>query len=314
MAKNYSDSGVFSKITARLSRNRLGELLVMTGHLKPSQLRDILTLQKDSKAPLGQILVENDYMSPFQLRTVLVKQFALRYAMTAILFVMTLSGFSAKKAKADIPDTPAKISLSASDHFTKVSYYPGLFGADEEKSANLQPFTKWTGMFARFEKQLQRTSAREAMKDWARDLDRFSDMPLKRMASKVNDFVNQAPYILDDKLWDKSDYWATPVEFLERGGDCEDFAIAKYTALRVLGVPEERLRVAIVQDQIKNIPHAVLVVYTDQGPVVLDNQIKKLVDGSYQDRYRPIFSINRQAWWLHTAPEARTVLASADRD
>ena len=68
---------------------------------------------------------------------------------------------------------------------------------------------------------------------------------------------------------------------------------------------------AIVQDTVKNIPHAVLVAYTDEGAYILDNQIKSLVDAERKGRYKPIFSINRQAWWLHKTPN-RTVVASAE--
>ena len=72
-------------------------------------------------------------------------------------------------------------------------------------------------------------------------------------------------------------------DFFTRGGDCEDFAIAKYTALRALGVPEERLRVAIVHDDEKNLPHAILVVYTDNavanGPTTLTTKLMVLRPG-----------------------------------
>ena len=57
-------------------------------------------------------------------------------------------------------------------------------------------------------------------------------------------------------------------------------------------------------------PHAVLIVYTDSEALILDNQSETVLDSARTDRYRPIFSINRQAWWLHTAPQ--TVLASAE--
>lgn len=134
---------------------------------------------------------------------------------------------------------------------------------------------------------------------------------MKDMVRGVNKLVNQTRYIVDQRNWGQSDYWATPVEFLKRGGDCEDFAIAKYAALKSLGFPEERLRIAIVQDTVKNIPHAVLVAYTNEGAYILDNQIKTLVDAERAGRYRPIYSINRQAWWLHQAP-TNTIVASAD--
>ena len=124
--------------------------------------------------------------------------------------------------------------------------------------------------------------------------------------------MNAKRYVSDAKNYGQNDYWATPVEFFKRGGDCEDFAIAKYTALKALGVPESRLRIAIVQDMQKNIPHAILIVYTDNGPLILDNQIKSAISASKISHYKPIFSINQDAWWLHTAPKGNvTVVASA---
>lgn len=190
-------------------------------------------------------------------------------------------------------------------------YYPALMGSREQKDKNLSAFTKWTGMFNRFDRELEKQSNLRLIRDWQQEIDRFQDGSMKTMARRVNDLVNEKRYILDKNNWGKSDYWATPVEFLKRGGDCEDFAIAKYTALRSLGVPEERLRLVIVQDTKKNIPHAVLVVYTKDGAYLLDNQIKRLINAEAKGRYEPIFSINRHAWWLHSKPSG-TVVASAN--
>ena len=54
---------------------------------------------------------------------------------------------------------------------------------------------------------------------------------------------------IDDIIhWNKVDYWATPIEFLaSHGGDCEDFAIAKYFTLIQLGIPEEQLTLTYVK-------------------------------------------------------------------
>ncbi len=79
----------------------------------------------------------------------------------------------------------------------------------------------------------------------------------------------------------ESDYWADPVEFLTHGGDCEDFAIAKYASLRMLGVPEDHLRIAIVRDLQKQVMHAILIVYTDNGDaLILDNQNRRVLSSA----------------------------------
>lgn len=309
--RTHTDSnGLFNTVKTYLRNDRLGELLVLKGYISCQDLDYALALQKSSAQPLGQILTSHKYVSRFQIQSALTHQFILRMTATLILFLATMSVFGAKKAKADyIADVPAKVALSASQDFMDVAYYPALFGSDEKESNDLKAFTKWTSMFDRFEQQLQTSTAQAVINEWQRELQRYQRLPLKSMAQKVNEFMNEKRYIVDQKNWGKSDYWATPVEFMQRGGDCEDFAIAKYTALRALGVPENRLRVAIVHDNVKNIPHAVLIIYTDQGPYALDNQNENLVNASRMQRYRPIFSINREGWWLHTVSNG-TRLAS----
>ena len=150
----------------------------------------------------------------------------------------------------------------------------------------------------------------KAFEDWDGFITKAKNDPPLRKMMKTNVFVNKFAYKQDNWVYDQDDYWASPAEMFKNGGDCEDFAIAKYTALRSLGVPEDRMRAAIVHDNQKNIAHAILIVYTDQGPYILDNQEKNIVNASYGNRYRPIFSINRTAWWLHTAP-TNTIVASA---
>lgn len=307
-----AQTGILTRIKTYMERSRIGDLMVQNRSITAAELREALSLQKQHGKPIGQILVEFNYISKSQLRRTLWRQRSLRIMTSFLLCMISLSSFGSKKARADyIKDVPAKISISVSQHFTAVASYPSLFGSNEKASSDLKAFTKWTEMFDRFDRELKTADAQNAIKKWQGQLRRFENLPLKSMAGKVNDFVNETRYIVDQRNYGKSDYWATPVEFIQNGGDCEDFAIAKYTALRALGVPEERLRIAIVHDNQKNIPHAVLVVYTEQGAYILDNQQDDLVDAETFKRYRPIFSINRTAWWLHTAPKA-TVLASAE--
>ena len=68
---------------------------------------------------------------------------------------------------------------------------------------------------------------------------------------RVNAFFTQKIRFGDDiKIWGVADYWATPLEVLGRGeGDCEDFAIAKYVTLKLMGVenptPSPRSRTTV---------------------------------------------------------------------
>jgi predicted transglutaminase-like cysteine proteinase len=101
----------------------------------------------------------------------------------------------------------------------------------------------------------------------------------------VNDFFNKITYKSDINHWKEKEYLATPFEFIGSGaGDCEDFAIAKYFALRLLGVETSKLKIKIgyVQGkQIKKdfIKHAVLSYHSNSqcSPIILDNINKNLI-------------------------------------
>ncbi len=307
-------AGLLAKLNALMDRNRLGELMVLKGLLTPHELKLVLSYQRNHKCHLGQILVEQGMVSRFSLYQTLLQQWSLRFAIMAVTLILGVSSVGVKQARAGgVKDIPPQVKLASAANvaFAPVKNYPSLFGSDERRSHNLDPFTKWTGMFTRFEQAINTPGGQKVISEWQSDLHAFQGLPLDVMAERVNSMINGQHYIVDSRNWGQSDYWETPVEFFTRGGDCEDFAIAKYVSLRALGVPEERLRVAIVHDKQKNVPHALLIVYTDKGAMVLDNQDKRMRASSDVHRYRPIFSINRQAWWLHNRPTA-TVIASAN--
>lgn len=307
--------GIFSKLKARLKQNRLGELLVLEGALSAQQLEAALVLSKQRGQQLGHVLVDDHIVSRGVIRRTLAEQFVLRCSMTAVALVISFAsmGFAKQARAGQVTDVPSKISL-VQQSFEKASYHPRLFGSTEKRSTSLKAFTKWTTMFDRFNASLNSSTGQKEIAQLKTSLQSLQGLPLDKMATKVNSMMNSKRYITDAKNYGQTDYWATPVEFLTRGGDCEDFAIAKYTALRALGVPENRLRIAIVQDLQKNIPHAILIVYTDKGAMILDNQIKSAISAERVSHYKPIFSINQNAWWLHTAPRGNvTVVASSSR-
>ncbi|MDR2743759.1 MAG: transglutaminase-like cysteine peptidase, partial [Desulfovibrio sp.] len=66
----------------------------------------------------------------------------------------------------------------------------------------------------------------------------------------VTKFWNSWPYKEDIVNWGTEDYWEIPAEFLQRSGDCEDYAIIKYFTLKELGIPPEDMRIVVVRDTI----------------------------------------------------------------
>jgi len=104
--------------------------------------------------------------------------------------------------------------------------------------------------------------------------------------------------------WGRTDFWETPIEFLRHGGDCEDYAVAKYMALLALGVPVDDMRVTVVDDQELGVTHAVLLVADDDRYDLLDNLTDEVVPVAGLPIYRPIYAINEHGWWNYGPPPA----------
>jgi len=89
------------------------------------------------------------------------------------------------------------------------------------------------------------------------------------------------------------DYWASPLQTLGNGaGDCEDYAIVKYVALRELGVGADDLRIVIVRDDKRLTEHAVVAVRSDRKWLVLDNRTMAILNAEDARNYRPLFALN----------------------
>jgi len=270
--------------------------------------------QKICRTRLGHIVIRRELVSRQIIYGSLAQQLT-RYMVAVIAFII-ISGADIQGAHADsLPDVAGEIGLvsTANAAFSPGHKVAGLFGSRETSSSNLTPFTKWTSMYARFEADIHDAQYSRVLKKWQNDLRPLAHLPVREMAQRVNDMMNAHPYIHDDAhVWGVTDYWETPLEFLAHNGDCKDYAIAKYASLRMLGVPEDHLRIAIVQDLKKHLPHAIVLLYTDDNDtLILDNQNQRVLSSSSVFSYKPIFSINRTAWWLNRVP-GTAVLALAD--
>ena len=118
---------------------------------------------------------------------------------------------------------------------------------------------------------------------------------------RVNRFFNRLNFVDDALHWHKADYWATPVEFLaSEGGDCEDFAIAKYFTLLDLGIDEHKLTLTYVKALKLNQAHMVLTYYPSPRaePLVLDNLVDAILPSSERRDLVPVYSLNGSGLWL----------------
>ena len=143
---------------------------------------------------------------------------------------------------------------------------------------------------------------------WREMLTMGSAEPEAAKLKRVNAFFNQKIRFGDDsKIWGVADYWATPLEVLGRGeGDCEDFAIAKYVTLKLMGVPSAKMRLTYVkarlggpQSQIVQ-AHMVLSYYQapEDEPLILDNLITEIRPASRRPDLTTVFGFNAEGLWV----------------
>lgn len=159
-----------------------------------------------------------------------------------------------------------------------------------------------------FFKQIQQRYGEERLEDFSdwRDTiaegSTLSDMDRLHLA---NQFANRRiRFVSDNDHWQKSDYWATPLESLgSKGGDCEDFAIFKYFTLKAMGVDESKMRLMYVRALLINEPHMVLIYFEDPKamPLVLDNLKTQILPASQRRDLKPVYSFNGQGLWLAKA-------------
>ncbi|GAB6110859.1 transglutaminase-like cysteine peptidase [Desulfomicrobium salsuginis] len=134
---------------------------------------------------------------------------------------------------------------------------------------------------------------------WQRIMSQARGLAPMEQLKAVNTFFNKWPYRLDQDAYGTSDWWATPQEFLKISGDCEDFAITKYFALRELGFSPESLRIVILKDRIRGIAHAILAVFIDGDALVLDNVTSVVFSHDKYKHYAPYYSLNERYRWSH---------------
>ncbi|HKX41792.1 MAG TPA: transglutaminase-like cysteine peptidase [Burkholderiaceae bacterium] len=129
----------------------------------------------------------------------------------------------------------------------------------------------------------------------------------------VNDFFNRRiVFTSDQEVWGQADYWASPLETLEKGrGDCEDYVIAKYFALLAAGMPSAKLRLVYVRALIGGSDsaaqaHMVLAYYATPSaePLVLDSLIGEIRPASRRPDLVPVFSFNSDGLWQGTGMQS----------
>ncbi len=142
---------------------------------------------------------------------------------------------------------------------------------------------------------------------------RGRDLSPQQQLTLVNQYVNRRrSYSRDRRTYrEYDDYkilkrqeWSTLLDFIQRGGDCEDYATSKYALLKLLGFEPQHLRIMIVYDKNAREHHALVAVFSNElGTQLLDND-----NAIFRKRpfsYRYVYSINENFIWDHSLDKER---------
>src|SRR5262245_58968311 len=164
---------------------------------------------------------------------------------------------------------------------------------------------KWRDVLVRIEAEEETLAAcranPEACSPAARRLLQIVELGRQRVGrarlGEINRAVNLSIKAASDwTQYGVDDFWSAPLATLEKGaGDCEDYAILKYLALREARIGADDLRLLIVSYPRRRTIHAVLAVHFDEEWLLLDNLTMVMVNSLETTQYRPLIALDDHA-------------------
>lgn len=116
-------------------------------------------------------------------------------------------------------------------------------------------------------------------------------------AGLINRAINLAIRPMRDSAqFGAADVWQSPLmTFANGAGDCEDYAIAKYVALREAGMGADDLKLVIVHDARSGEDHAVTAARIDGDWLILDNRKMLLLTDAQTPELMPLIALGDEA-------------------
>jgi predicted transglutaminase-like cysteine proteinase len=211
-------------------------------------------------------------------------------------------GPAASQAETRAMLNPAELAASAEPFGLNASALPGGGLHD-----------KWLGVQRRLDDEMVQLALCEGDRDGCASaaalkfidiVDAGKTREGRARLGEINRAINLAIRPIDDLAQHgEIDVWSSPLATLARGGgDCEDYAIAKFTALRRAGLSPDDLRIVVLHDTIHGEDHAVAAARLDGRWLMLDNRRMAMILDSDVRNYRPTFVIGPQGVMRYVDP------------
>ena len=138
-------------------------------------------------------------------------------------------------------------------------------------------------------------------------VEKGTGLPRDKQIQLVNRYVNRKSHRYDRRKTTHTEagkivrvsHWTTLWEFMERGGDCEDYATTKYFLLRRLGFAPEDLRVVVVYDRRYREHHGIVAVRYDADNTWLLDTDNHIYRRNKPAEYRYVYAVNELGIWDH---------------
>ncbi len=230
------------------------------------------------------------------------------FAVIAVAFAAVFLFFDAAKVQSRAAAT------------TSLPFRGDVFGHVEFRSLNPDKLPHWTRVrqaIARKSRALASCMGNRefcvspAQRRWRRLISRAAVYDLRGKLDTIHRAFNRLAYRSDFEVYGDREYWANPTEFLTRSGDCEDYAIAKFFALRALGFANDEMTIAVLLDPLRQTGHAVLAVREGDGILVLDNRSATLLSQERYEGFRLRYLVNESGYWRPRHVTLADVLAGA---
>ena len=197
-------------------------------------------------------------------------------------------------------------------HIASILLLTGLLcraaqGADQPESDVMarRAAAKWREVLARIDSEEETLAACRANFDACspagRRLLQLVELGRQRAGrarlGEINRAVNLSIRATSDwSQYGVDDFWSAPLATIEKGaGDCEDYAILKYLALREAGISPDDLRLLIVSYPRRKTIHAILAVRLDGEWLLLDNLTMVMVNSLEATQYQPLIALDYHA-------------------
>jgi predicted transglutaminase-like cysteine proteinase len=216
------------------------------------------------------------------------------------------------------PQPPPATSSEPQEHSTQTPAAPQPFALDAVPVTAGNVLDKWNELTAEVRSESEilarcRTDAAHCPAAARKFLDVIADGRAhdgRARIGVINRDINLAVRPTSDLAqWGVTDRWSAPLDTLASGrGDCEDYAIAKYVALREAGLAQSDVRLVIVRDLASGADHAVAAARIDETWIMLDNRRLILTEDHAMARVVPLFEMDETGVKRYT-----TYVAEAER-